>query len=432
MISRNALRLEYEELNVLARQIDPRRGGFGSASHDEQTEADPSLGTWPRARSCPLPRTPESRPIVVVFSRRNVTGLGRVHTLDPDMGCLHRAREDPPCGSSAVDLEPGCSPVNGTIYAGGITVRYAVRGRIRAEISASSPGWNSQPARWPSPDGKTLLAGKYRGVGLWNVADRREIRRLSHHDIGNWCYVLIRRMARRWPRKGGRDVATGKVMLTLLGPIPGPETNPLNIGFPKVVNPRSVLDPSPSPNRGSSTILPSPIPPMETDHHGAKNESRSGTSRPVDRCAGPSGRTHPISRVRSTAGLLGRPPARGTRGEVGGLSDPSKIDRTIHIWDLASGQEIVTLANDPGRPSMRRLLPAGPFLASGSRSNDSDAAGRSASGRSPPARAAPIRGHPVRSIPSPSRPTGVRSSPGPTPPRPWSGTSTIATLKELS
>ena len=202
----------------------------------------------------------------------------------------------------------------------------------------------------------------YRGVAWWNLADRREIRRLSYHDIGNWCYVAYSPDGKTVAAEGRvRDVATGKVLLTLLGPIPGPETNPLNLGFPKVVNPLYGPRPEPKPEPRILDDCPIAYSPDGTQIITVQTEG----IQIWDIASGRSVRWAVQTKQETYRGFDQQTAFSTDRrlvatcGDGGDLSDPRKIDRTIHIWDLASGQEIATLGGALRRGVQCRRLFSG-------------------------------------------------------------------------
>jgi WD40 repeat protein len=264
------------------------------------------------------------------------------------------------------------SPTDGTVYTGGSdrTIRRwdPDSGRelgivARLDLPACTMA--------PSSDGTTLVVGTYRSAGLWNVSDRREVRHLADQNIGYWSCVAYSPDGRTVAADGRVwDVATGKVLLTLRGPIPGPETNPLNIGTATLPNPGYGPKPQPEPRLlGDCPIAYTP------DGKQIITVQREGIQ-VWDIASGRSVRWAVRTKRISSHGY-GHQTAFSTDrrlvatcGEAG-VSDPAKIDRTIHIWDLTAGQEIRTLHAAPGSAFNAVAFSAdGRLLASGSWSND--------------------------------------------------------------
>ena len=271
------------------------------------------------------------------------------------------------------------SPTDGTVYTGGSdrTIRRwdPSSGRelgivARLDLPACTMDF--------SPDGKILLAGTYRGVTLWNVADRREIRRLAYHDPGNWCHVAYSPDGKTVVAEGRVwDVATGNVLLTLLGPIPGPETNALNFGIPIPVNPSFGPQPAQKPE---PPILDSCPIAYSPDGKQIITVQTKGI-RIWDIASGRAVRRAVRAKLNPTNGF-GHQTAFSADGRLvatcGGESgnNQGSIDRAIHIWDLASGREVAALEGVAGSTFESVAFSAdGRLLASGSRNDDASRGG---------------------------------------------------------
>ena len=126
------------------------------------------------------------------------------------------------------------SPADGTVYTGGSdrTVRHwdPVSGRELGTFTRLRlPAFGMVI----SPDGKNVLIGGYRGVAIWSVAEPREIRRLTSHDIMPLCSYLAYSPDGKTMIAEGRvwDASSGEPLMTLRSHrfIPPPGTLPYDL-----------------------------------------------------------------------------------------------------------------------------------------------------------------------------------------------------------
>jgi RNA polymerase sigma factor (sigma-70 family) len=227
---------------------------------------------------------------------------------------------------SAVRSLAAC-PADGTVFTGGSdgTIRQwdPASGReigIIARFADLRDSWAL------APDGKTLLVGGGSGgaIALWSVADRREIRRFPQIKIWNplhfdWSPDGKTTIAEGHKRGRAWDVATGQVVVELQNPDP---LHPLDGNSPIFYSPdgRQVI----TVGRG-----------------GARNWDAT-TGKEVG-WAIRSDHIHAPVVISADRRFLA----------TGGLVVRGRIDPPIRLWELISGQEVVTL---PGHGQSTRGL----------------------------------------------------------------------------
>ena len=267
-------------------------------------------------------------------------GLDRPRADDPPLGRGHGREVFPQSGHRSGIRNLVVSPADATIFTAGTdgTIRHwdSTTGRELGVIARFDSAADTMAV---SPDGKTLLVGGYLGgrrFALWSIAERREIRSLPRIEPRNPVRHVAfspdgKTVASEWRIW---DVATGQVLVTFRDR--DEEKNRSANFFPIFYSPD-----------GTQIIT--------TEDEGVRiwdirsgKEARWAVRAKIhhDQVA-----LSPDGRYLATGGLVAH-----LRG-----SDP---DPPIHLWELASGQEVATLEGHKESTRGLAFSPDGRLLAS--------------------------------------------------------------------
>ena len=167
------------------------------------------LGRRPGRGAAPFPGAPGMGQVAQLLARRPDARLDRRRADDPPLGRRHGRRGRPALRPSfgdphLVDLAGG----RDDLHRPARTARSGTGTRPRVASWASSPGSTiAADSMAVSPDGKSLLVGGRLGgrFALWSVAERRRDPQLSRASSRETPCIISRsrRMARRSPPSGG-------------------------------------------------------------------------------------------------------------------------------------------------------------------------------------------------------------------------------------